>query len=184
MRDLKTSIRLDIKEAAGQNGAHLTYQGRNLARWTIEFRGGHGLCDAGTAGPLRFTVEDSYAMLCRLAEVAYRASGSVLVDGETMKRVAKPIPVSHPLLALAQINAMLVEEISWPERQDDLSYVMTWSCIQYAPPPPKQEVSYPLEGDVLNAAPQGTFEDKYGLAPASLTSPQLPKPPSKGTVKP
>lgn len=205
VRGLTTEIALDVKEAAGMNGAALTYQGRRLARFTIEFRAGHGQGDApyeaevvadrisaasrgfralGRDSGMAFTPANGYAILCRLAEIAFRGSGGV-AGAKTTARVAVPIPVSHPLLAMAGVNAMVVEKIQWPERQDDLSYVMTWECVQYAPPPPKnQSVTYPMQGDLLNPVGDNLSGSKYGPAPASTTSPQLPQPPSATPTKP
>jgi hypothetical protein len=108
-----------------------------------------------------------------------------------IRRVAVPIPISHPMLALAGVTKMVVLEIDWPERQDDMSWVMTWTCIQHAPPPKKQNVSYPMQGDLLNEH-EGTLETginagtgkAYGPAIASTTSPQLPQPPSATPTKP
>ena len=77
---------------------------------------------------------------------------------------------------------MVVEEIEWPDEQDDKSHVMTWSCIQYAPPL-KVNVSKPMQGDLLNGVPD-VFSGAKGAAPTSTTSPQLPQPPSAAKAKP
>lgn len=180
VRGLKTGVSLDVKEAAGINGASITHQGRKLARWTIEFRAGHGGWQAGDH-------EEGYAMLVAFADIAFAASGSVGKTETkggvtTTTKGATPIAIEHPLLARARVDAMVVEEIDWPELQDDKSAVMTWSCIQYAPPL-KVNVSKPMQGDVLNGI-SDVHSGVNGAAAASSTSPQLPQPPSKAKDKP
>jgi hypothetical protein len=181
VRGLKTGVNLDIKEAAGQNGAFITYQGRKFARFSIEFRAGHE-----SPG---YDAAEGYKLIVGLAELAYNSGGGIVKGGTsggvtTTSRAATPVGIRHPLLAIAGVNAMVIEDINWPEEQDDKSYVMTWDCIQYAPPQ-KVNVNKPLQGDVLNDVPD-TFSGAKGAAPASLTSPQLPAPPppSPGTTKP
>lgn len=172
LKGLKTGVNLDIKEAPGINGASITHQGRKFARFSIEFRAGHG-----SPG---FDPAEGYALLMALATVAYKAGGAIVKGStsggvSTLQRAATPVAVRHPILAIAEVNAMIVEEIDWPERQDDLSYVMSWSCIQYAAPA-KINVTSPMQGDVLNGVGD-TFSGAKGPAPASSTSPQLPQPP-------
>lgn len=172
VKGLKTGVNLDVKEAPGLNGASITHQGRKFARFTIEFRAGHG-----SPG---FDHDEGYALLVHLAEIGYKAGGAVIKKSSssgvnTSSRGAAPIAVRHPLLARAEVSAIVVEEIDWPERQEDLSYVMSWTCIQYAPPA-KVNVSKPLQGDVLNGVGDN-FSSAKGQAPASATSPQLPQPP-------
>lgn len=175
VRGLKTGVNLDIKEAAGVNGASLTFQGRKLARFTIEFRGAHGHENGSH--------EESFAMLVGFAQIAHQAMGAVnktkTTGGTTTTtRGATPVAIEHQLLAMAGVSAMVVEDLEWPEEQDDKSWTMAWSCVQYAPPL-KVNVSKPLQGDVLNPV-----DSTLGAAPASATSPQLPQPPSAAKAKP
>lgn len=179
VRGLKTGIKLDVKDAVGTNGASLTYQGRTLARFTIELRAGHQ-----SPG---YLAEEGYAILCALCEMVFKASSAIVKissSGGVTTRTsgATPIAVKHPLLATAGVNAMVCEDIDWPEQQDDLSYTASFSCIQYAPPA-KLNVSKPLQGDVLNSVGD-VFSGAKGAAPASTTSPQLPQPPSATKPKP
>lgn len=180
VRGLKTGVNLDIKEAAGINGASITHQGRKLARWSIEFRAGHGGLEEGDH-------EEGYAMLVALADIAFQASGSVGKTESkggvtTTTKGATPIAIEHPLLARARVQAMVVEEIEWPEEQDGKAYTMAWNCIQYAPPA-KSNVSKPMQGDLLDGVPDA-FSGAKGAAPKSATSPQLPQPPSATKAKP
>lgn len=176
VRGLKTGINVDVKEAAGISLASITYQGRKLATWTLEFRGAHGGRDAGD-------VEESFAMLVQFAKIAFAASGAqtkTTTSGNTTTtaRSATPVAITHQMLAMAGVTAMVVTDLEWPEEQDDKSYAMTWTCIQYAPPL-KVNVSKPLQGDVLNPV-----DSTLGNAPPSTTSPQLPQPPSAVKAKP
>lgn len=180
VRGLKTGVNLDVKEAAGINGASITHQGRKLARWTLEFVGGHGGREPGDH-------EESYAMLVAFAELAFAAGGSVgkteTKGGVTSStRGATAVAIDHPMLARAKVTAMVIEEIEWPEAQDDKSYTMAWSCLQYAPPL-KLNVSKPMQGDLLDGVPD-VFSGAKGAAPTSTTSPQLPQPPSAVKAKP
>jgi hypothetical protein len=184
IRGLKTGVNLDVKEATGLNFASITHQGRKLGRWMMEFVAGH-------ASGEEFTAENGFDVLCGFAELAYKAGGAVVKGSSSggvnsTTRAATPIAIRHQLLAMAKIDAMVVEEIGWPEEQDDKSYVMSWSCIQYAPGQ-KITVTYPMQGDVLNGV-SDNFSGAKGAAPASATSPQLPAPPppppSAGKLKP
>jgi hypothetical protein len=173
LRGFKTGVNLDVKEAAGLNLASITHQGRKLARFSLEFRAGHGSSET-------FTAENGFEVLCGFAQIGFNAGGSV-TKGEnkggvnTTTRAATPVAIRHQLLAMAKVDAMVIEDIDWPEEQDDKSYVMTWSCIQYAPGQ-KITVTRPMQGDVLNSVPDN-FSGAKGAAPASATSPQLPQPP-------
>lgn len=182
VRNLKVGINVDIKEGPGINGASLTFQGRKLARWTIELRAGH---EGGFDGA---TAEEGYAVLEELARLAHKAMGAVIktktVGGVTTRETAcTPVAVRHPRLASRGVTAAVFLDMEGPERQDSLGYVVTIDCIQYAPPL-KLNVSKPLQGDILNGVKDSFSASGAGAAPPSTTSPQLPMPPSATPAKP
>jgi hypothetical protein len=157
----------------GINLASITHQGRKLARWSLEFKAGHGSTE-------EFTPENGFEVLCGFAQLGFNAGGAI-VKGEnkggvnTTTRAATPVAIRHQLLAIANVDAMVIEDIDWPEEQDDKSYVMTWS-VHPVRAGQKINVTRPMQGDVLNGVGDA-FSGAKGAAPASSTSPQLPQPP-------
>ncbi len=151
LKGLKSSIKLDKKPAVGRNGASLTYQGENLAEWTIE---------------LTATNENGWIILEAITAIAAKAKGDWL-------------DVYHPLLAAREITKMVVESIDGPEFDGGMM-TTTFACVQYAKPE-KKTVSAASKASTLKVAVPGTEYNGVGSGeefgpPQRPASPAATKP--------
>jgi hypothetical protein len=126
VKGLKSSIKLDKKGAVGRDGATLTYQGDNLAEWTIELTAWNAT---------------GWAILEALVIMARTQKGGAF-------------QVYHPLLAPIGITQMVVESVDGPEFDGNLMSAVL-GCVQWAKPA-KKTVTATSKAASLNVPIPGT----------------------------
>ncbi len=105
LRGLKTAVKLDKKPAVGRNGASLTFQGRDLAEFSVELSAWN---------------ETGWQIVEAITAIAFQAKGDA-------------IGVYHPLLAAREVTSMAVESIDGPHFDGGMMTV-TLACVQWAKP--------------------------------------------------
>jgi hypothetical protein len=118
VRNLKTSNRVDVKDAAGADGATITHHGRKPATFTIE---------------LRSWDPEGFELLQQIVDLAHSQPDEIAkAPGR-----APALTIAHPLLARRGISAVYVDDIEGPEDQGGGVCTASISCIQWTPAPKK-----------------------------------------------
>lgn len=148
---LTTGVALDKKKAAGRSGATITYQGDDLATFSIQLESWN---------------RDGWRVLMAVCGMAQKQKGA-------------PIVMHHPMLDAAGVDKAIVEKVKWPGNDSTELQKATLECTQWVPTPKKKPVTKTATvadvPDALTLHKQGKKDFK--LPPAAKPTPPSKKTP-------